>query len=238
VLLAVLLVLAVGAQGPARFSGVRWLPHWHLSQRPTKQTAIQRPPMTHGPMPQGKPGHFPTAVTVVLVVLAAAVVALVALVLVRRLLGWWRARPGHAELVDEVAELVDGTEEAVPAEPPEPDARTVLRGLALALSVLEEDREPDDAIVAAWLGLEEAAEDAGVHRFGSETPTEFAARIITRTSTDAAAAKRLLGLYQKVRFGGHDATPDDVAAARECLGALSAAWREAEPDRTRSGRWR
>ena len=53
------------------------------------------------------------------------------------------------------------------------------RGIAGALATIDERATASDAIVAAWIGLEESAADAGVKRAASETPGEFVVRIIT-----------------------------------------------------------
>jgi hypothetical protein len=231
VVLGVVLAVAVGVQGAPTGSGVRWVPHLHLHPRtvqPVQQTGFAtQQPVPSRPAVSGGGSRFP--LVPILVVLAVVVVVL-ALVLVWR---WWRARPRRAALADDPSDVVGGDAVETPEPAPEPDAPTLLRGLALARRVLDEDRRPDDAIVAAWLGLQEAAEDSGIRRRAAETPTEFASRIIVRTSTDAAAAQALLRLYLRVRFGGHEATTADVAAARECVVALEAAWRDPAAGRSR-----
>ena len=82
-----------------------------------------------------------------------------------------------------------------------------------------------DAIVAAWLGLEQSAADAGAARGKSETPGEFALRVITLRDGLSRDARTLLGLYQRVRFGEHDADEADRAAARRALQHLEEGWR-------------
>lgn len=107
-----------------------------------------------------------------------------------------------------------------------PDAPTVHRGLQAALDALDGDREPADAVVKAWLGLQAAADDSGVERRAAETPTEFTARVITRVQADGGAAMELVNVYQAVRFGGHPITAHDVNAARAAVGRLLASWHD------------
>lgn len=119
-------------------------------------------------------------------------------------------------------------EEPVFDRDPEPDpAPAVARGIARALQVLDEPREPHDAIVEAWLGLQEAAADSGVRRRAAETPAEYTTRIIGRIGADSDATETLLRLYQDVRFGGHPVDSDDVATARSCLLRLRESWHAA-----------
>ena len=97
-------------------------------------------------------------------------------------------------------------------------------GVRAARRVLDGGTEPDDAIISAWLMLEEAAAGAGVRRRPSQTPTEFALTVLERTAADSAATKRLLGLYRRARFSRDPSTPDDVAEALRCLDLLANSW--------------
>ncbi len=112
-----------------------------------------------------------------------------------------------------------------PIEPePEPDTPALRTGIELALQVLDEQREPADAIVRAWLGLQETAEESGIVRAPAETPTEFTSRILSRALTDDRALRTLLRLYLRTRFGDHPVTTDDVAQVRAALRELVATW--------------
>lgn len=129
----------------------------------------------------------------------------------------WSRMPGHP--ADDALNDVDtpwDEEVIVPI---------VRRGLANALRILAEDRDPHDAIVHAWLGLQEAAEDSGIVRADAETPTEFTRRILGSVSTDDAAITTILDLYLRVRFGEYRATGSDIAAARQAVSTLSSRWR-------------
>src|SRR6201999_1893445 len=98
----------------------------------------------------------------------------------------------------------------------------------LALQVLDEQREPADAIVRAWLGLEGTAEESGIVRRPAETPTEFTSRILSRAFGDHEAVRTLLRLYLRTRFGDHPVTDDDVAAVRAALQELVTTWRRGD----------
>ncbi|WP_022880762.1 DUF4129 domain-containing protein [Gryllotalpicola ginsengisoli] len=135
---------------------------------------------------------------------------------------------GEVSAAEGLGWQVSGTEPEA-----EPDAPTVARGLRRALDLLEEQREPADAVVAAWLGLQQAAEESGVERRPAETPTEFTERVIARVRADRDAAGRLVDVYQAVRFGGRAVTPADVEAARGAIRALLDSWHEPAVGRRR-----
>lgn len=222
--LGVLAVLAVALQGPAAREGVRWVPHVNVGggaslaprDRPTQ---TMQPPFT--PPPHG-PERWHVSPWVWLGVLVAVVAAIVVALAV-----WWRRHHDDSPPDDEPAEptgvhdVVLGEPEAVPDEP---DLPVLRRGFDHAFHVLDSGREPHDAIVTAWLGLEEAAQDAGVARRPAETASELTTRILGRVTSDDAAAHALLDLYLRVRYGGYVATSDDVAAARSALEALTQGW--------------
>jgi hypothetical protein len=142
---------------------------------------------------------------------------------------WWNRRPLREATGPHSVEATQTTEIAIEPEPepePEPDADTpALRsGVEVALQMLDEQREPADAIVRAWLGLQETAEESGIVRRPSETATEFTSRILGRAVVDDRAVRTLLRLYLRTRFGDHPVTSDDVAAARVALHELVRTW--------------
>ncbi|MGC5166732.1 DUF4129 domain-containing protein [Luteimicrobium sp. DT211] len=222
--LGVVAVLAVALQGPAAHEGVRWLPHVDVGggarltppPAPTQTMPTLATPSDHGL----ERWHVSPWVWLVVlgVVLAAIVLALAA---------WWRRHHDGSPPDDEPAEP-PGVHDAAVAEPeavPDvPDLPVLRRGFDHAFHALGAGREPHDAIVTAWLGLEEAAQDAGVARRPAETASELTTRILGRVTSDDVAARSLLDLYLRVRYGGYAATPDDVAAARADLEALTRGW--------------
>ncbi|WP_162458604.1 DUF4129 domain-containing protein [Pseudactinotalea suaedae] len=104
------------------------------------------------------------------------------------------------------------------------DAPAIQEGIAAAREALTSDRPPRDAIVRAWLALETAAGDAGVVRRPSQTPTEFASLVLTRTSADDTAVEILRRLYTRSRFSEAEVTRDDAERARAALERIALSW--------------
>lgn len=205
--------------------------------RPTIDLAPSEPrdPATLPPLPEDSPMPSMTPLpenpasdiigaTIGFVFLALAVVAVTFLLilLVRALMRAWRDRPLRNQ--DGDATGFDVQEQAVDAEP-DVDAPVLRRGIDGALRTIDEREIATDAIIAAWVGLEESATDAGLTRGVSETPSEFALRIITRRSGISDAARELLRLYERVRFGGYVAKEHDRDAARTALQRIEEGWR-------------
>lgn len=204
---------------------------------PSFRPAPDLPPPTSQPLPTttsaptGLPEDVeidPTAAAVVqtlgiilMVLVAGGFIALL-VVIARALVRAWlnrrlRVRDGDATASD-VDPLAASPESSLAT-------RAIRRGIAGALRVIDEPRPPSDAIVAAWIGLEESAADAGVRRSVSETPGEFALRIISRRPGIADEAAALLRLYERVRFGTYAATENDRVAARAALRRIDEVWR-------------
>lgn len=221
-LLGVIVVLTAGLGGPAHFSGARWYPHLgggsHATALPKRRVG-EIPPATT----VGRRGHgsvsLPTWVVVVAIVVV--VIAIVAFLLWL----WSRRRAPAAPRLHPAGVQVAG--QPVPAEP-EPEPETLLTGIELALQVLDEGREPGDAIVRAWVGLQETAAESGIVRRPAEGPTEFTARIMAGAFADDRALRTLLRLYLRTRFGDHPVTAADVAAVRDALAQLVSSWRAPE----------
>jgi low affinity Fe/Cu permease len=157
-----------------------------------------------------------------------AILVAVAVVIIGLLL--WKLIQNRVVRMQRQAQLDDATllDEAIGGGDG-PNAETIRRGLDAAAERLDEPRIPRDAIILAWLGLQEAAEDSGVVRRGPETPTEFTTRVFTTlradgTPVDVAAAHELLNLYLRARFDSHPTTAEDVAQARTALARLSESW--------------
>lgn len=215
--LGVLVVAAAAWQGTARFAGPRWRAQI-APPAPPKTVGAFSPPPSLAPAPSGRAAPFVLDPIVIagFVLLALAVIAAA---LVWR---WLRTRPAPTAPVEIGAVAVD------PASGTAPDdaraAPAVRRGLARAWEALREHRDASDAIVAAWLGLQEAAAESGITRRDTETAAEFTTRIVQRAGADAGAATTLLWLYQDVRFGGRPAGAAEVARARAALDVLAQAW--------------
>lgn len=61
-----------------------------------------------------------------------------------------------------------------------------------------------NAIVACWVRLEEAIEQAGLVRDPAATPAETTARVLRSYDVDTAAIEALAALYREARFSVHD----------------------------------
>jgi hypothetical protein len=191
---------------------------------------------TPAPRPQPSTVHLPIGTILFWTAITLAVVLALLLFL------WWRRsaprrrapRPAEAETPPVVAADV-----GQPVEP-EPDVPVIRSGLEEALLELQREVEPGDAVVRAWLGLQQTAEQSGVARGRSETPTEFTSRILGRVFANDSAGRdaiaTLLRLYLRTRFGDHPVTAEDVALVRRALQELVRTWDTAGVPRTRGGR--
>jgi hypothetical protein len=148
-----------------------------------------------------------------LAILVGVVLLSLVLLLLLRFLARLRRPIGAAQSVRGLATDFDA--------PPEPDIPVLLRGVDAARELLTRFAEPSDAIVAAWLALEEAADRSGVHRRPSATPTEFTVAVLAATPAPPAATRELLDLYRTARFSTHPITAPDVDRASRCLAQIA-----------------
>jgi hypothetical protein len=220
VMLAVLVVAAAGITGTTHFAGPRWLPHWKLPRQTQGQRTLPSVVSTLAPRTPvaNSTGSFHLGAVVLWIVLAIAVVGIG--VLVWR---WWAGHPSSAA-AGRHSVAVAATSQVLTEPEREPDMPALRTGIGLALQVLDEQREPADAIVRAWLGLQETAEESGIVRQPAETPTEFTSRILSRAFADDRAIRTLLRLYLRTRFGDHPVSTEDVAAVRAALQELVRTW--------------
>jgi hypothetical protein len=217
VLLVVLVIVAAGVGGTSRFTGARWVPHLGgaSTAAPPHRTLLTIVP-SRSRTARAKPSSLSAPLW--LVGVAAVVVALGIAALFWR---WWSRRPMPAAPQPYASSF--HVTELVPVEP-EAKPEKLLTGIGLALQALDEQREPADAVVRAWIGLQETAEESGIVRRPSETPTEFTSRILSGAFADDRALRTLLRLYLRTRFGDHPVTDQDVAAVREALAQLLSTW--------------
>lgn len=82
--------------------------------------------------------------------------------------------------------------------------------------------DPRNAVVACWEAFERGLTEAGVARQPWETSTELTVRALALVDADAAAVRRLAGLYREARFSEHPVGEAERAAAREALAAIRA----------------
>ncbi|WP_052460460.1 DUF4129 domain-containing protein [Microbacterium gorillae] len=214
-----LIMVAAVFQGPVTFGPLR-LPGLTPSGMPPQTEGADDTPI---PLPtDAQPGNLRglgVVLAIIFGLVLTAIVVLLVIALVRWLRRLWNDRRLRARAGADVAADLVGA--AVPAV----DAPTVRRGVAAALLGLDERAEPGDAVVAAWVGLEESAADAGITRAPSETAAELAMRIVARDANSREAAQVLLGLYEAVRFGGHRAGEAERERARSALRRIEESWR-------------
>jgi hypothetical protein len=100
----------------------------------------------------------------------------------------------------------------------------LLRGaVAAARLELRQRRSgpPSDAVVAAWLRLEEAAAESGFARAPHQTPTEFTTGVLAKHLGAQDAVGQLRELYQRARFGrAGTVTEADADDAHDALEAI------------------
>jgi Domain of unknown function (DUF4129) len=93
--------------------------------------------------------------------------------------------------------------------------RAVVRAEEVLLTA--EPGSVSDAVIGAWMQLEQAATVAGTGRRPSSTPSEFTVALLKRHAADPEAMTTLLALYHRARFG---ATPLPPSAGDEALAAV------------------
>ncbi|MGL3198904.1 MULTISPECIES: DUF4129 domain-containing protein [Curtobacterium] len=224
--LGALVVVAAGLGARPVLTGARWSPTVAPARPPAVVSTASPPPATNEPQPLGARASQHVDTTWVLVVLAVVVAALLVLVV----LSLMRKRRRRVQ-PEEIG--VAGLAVEMAADPTAEVGRQHLRrGIGRALDVLSAPRDPSDAVTAAWLGLQESAEDAGFRRGAAETPTEFTTRILRQLDVDETALGTLRRCYLAVRFGGTPATDADVAAVRAALRTLDAQWADAPTGRS------
>ncbi|MBN9158238.1 DUF4129 domain-containing protein [Microbacterium sp.] len=216
VLVAVLLMAVASLQGVPRFGEIGL-------GGPIPQPAHTASTQASGaPIPQELPGNpvWATIASVIAVLVALAGLATLGWLLWRAIRALWSARPLNRRAGGDVGlgRSTAAAEEAV-------DAEKIRDAAADAQGVIEAHRDPGDAIIAAWVSLEEASARSGRRRADSETPGEFTVRILSGRPGLDAELRTLLGLYESVRFGGWSADEDARGAARRCLAAIEEGWR-------------
>ena len=208
-LLVVVGVLAAALGSPltlaARYDDpldVRPLPVPTFAVTPTPEPSAEALPEPPG-VPAG-------VVTVIQVLAVLGMLALTAIVLRFMARGWRFDRGRRAE-----TDALPGDEGGEGM--PDAAVAALREGVRAAVHALDEDVPPGDAVISAWVRVEEAAAATGVVRDRAQTATEFTLDVLDATAADPAATRELLGLYLAARFGAHPVTAGDVRRARELL---------------------
>lgn len=222
---ALLLVLASAAGTSAIDFGEGWVMgnKWTLDDTQkvcTPEEAAMDPPPPHCPYEPDTPSVISSiaAVGLSLLLLVLLLFLLFGIVIMIGAIRFrwrrWRRRRFSVQ-TDAVG--------AVAEDPLQPVRAAIRHAARQALAELRRRTggDPGDAVIAAWLVLEQTAAEAGSARAAHQTPTEFAASVLASHDVDTGALDRLRALYQRARFGTDVVvTEADVAAATEALETL------------------
>jgi hypothetical protein len=76
---------------------------------------------------------------------------------------------------------------------------------------------PGNAVIAAWVALEDAVRSAGVRDDDSRTSAELVTTVLRSYRVDRAPLDTLAALYREARFSSHPVAEEQRATAREAL---------------------
>ena len=76
---------------------------------------------------------------------------------------------------------------------------------------------PANAVIAAWVALEDAVRSAGVRDDDSRTSAELVTTVLRSYRVDRAPLDTLAALYREARFSRHPVVEDQRTTAREAL---------------------
>ena len=76
---------------------------------------------------------------------------------------------------------------------------------------------PGNAVIAAWVALEDAVRGAGVREDDSRTAAELVTAVLRSYRVDRRPLDTLAALYREARFSRHAITEDQRTTAREAL---------------------
>lgn len=168
------------------------------------------------------------AAATLFVVLLAALVAYGLYRLVRRLREAWL--PEDEQVAVDRLEDSDVTGEALSV-----DISSLATAVARADAHLAGIAEPGDAVIAAWVALEDEAALQGTGRDPAQTATEFTTVLLEHTPAPPDAVAVLRGLYHRARFTARPVTAEDVRSARVSLARIARELDAAVVDRPMEG---
>lgn len=145
----------------------------------------------------------PWLVTLVELAMKLVLVVVVVIVLVaigRALLDRWRRR----ELLEDQVAVADIVPEVL-LEAALEGERRLSRGT------------PTNAVIAAWVALEDACRTAGVRDDPSRTAAELVTTVLRSYRVDRSPLDTLAALYREARFSAHPIGEDQRTTARESL---------------------
>ncbi len=205
------------------------LPAWDAGRltMPDMPGPAAPPPEAGGP-PQSETSFalFRWIVTAVVIVVLVVVVIVVARLVVRVIRALRDVRIVESPSTDRLGRGPEGVGVAL-------TTTELTDAVAEALRRLDEAPTATDAVIAAWLAFEEAAARKGMGRNPAQTPTEFTADVLARSSAPADDLGLLRRLYWRARFSDLPTARTDVSQAREALEHVA---RALEPKKAECGR--
>lgn len=206
-------LLAIGSLACLVVAALAWAP-WEFRWNPDIPFTLptpdaSEPPTTPPTEPPDAQQGVGDAVLWILIALGLVVLALVIAVAARAIRTWWSRRP---EVVPEAPVTID----TMPGQLM-PSREVVADAVAEALARLDGTPDPADAVVQAWLVLEEAVAREGVVRDAAQTQAELTRDVLHTTRAPRGATTTLLRTYEAVRYGNGDVTAAEVGTARTAL---------------------
>lgn len=226
--LVALVVLGAAAATPWRTQPPQAL----LDAAPDLLPEISPPPTpTVTQETEQPPDAGTTDLTLVLLLALLLAVAVVLALVGRRILAALRAAepPPEPDTTDVGHALADTTTPAVTVD-------ELQDAVALALRRLDNATTPHDAVVAAWVSLEDAAAHHGTERDPAQTPTEFTVALLHDTPAPPKPVTTLRRLYHHARFTDRPVEAAQVATARDALEHIARALDEHHPVPRPTGR--
>lgn len=102
-------------------------------------------------------------------------------------------------------------------------------------AALVEGSDARAAIIAAWLRLEQAAEDSGVRPRPTDTPTDLVHRLVAHSAVATRHLGTLAEVYRRARFAPEEPDERDRAVALDALDAVHRSLGTARQDVGRGG---
>jgi hypothetical protein len=115
----------------------------------------------------------------------------------------------------------------VARSPGAPDPVALLAAVDRALA--EDDRDPRRAVIACWVRLAEAAGDAGVPRYPSDTATDLVIRLLRGHQVSEPVLAAFAEAYRRARYATHTVDEQTRTQARSALRRLRAELRGPAP---------
>ncbi|GAA4726925.1 hypothetical protein GCM10023216_17130 [Isoptericola chiayiensis] len=216
VLITLVALVLLGAAAATPWHLTVPAPLLQLGDVPLPQQELPTASAPPAPDEQPPPDDDDTLLTVLLA-LAAAAVALLLWYVGRKVLDALRddteppPPPDHLDTGD----TLPGTD--APTVPLPQIADAVTR----ALDRLDAAPTTHDAVIAAWLVLEDAAAEHGTRRHPAQTPTEFTQTVLDDTPAPPHDVATLRHLYTHARFTDRPTPTHDVDEARHALTAIA-----------------